>query len=248
MYDRVPAVTPLANALVACLAAYAAVGVVFAVPFVLRGVDRIDPAAPGSTWGFRLVIAPGVVALWPLLAQALAEGRTATVTAALRARHRRVVTLLAVVVPPLFLAGLALRRPPPDAGPDRAADQAAIRVEPAGGLLVEARWDGAESADWLRAAVVASTQSVSGLAARVDAGVGDLPPDLLVLWSPAGAASGSLDGALLLGPLAPGERRAFELPAAARDGGRLVVHSLARRETVAQAALDPLDPARGAAP
>ncbi len=47
---------------------YLGVGVVFGIPFVWRGVHRIDPAAPGSTWGFRLLILPGVVALWPVLA------------------------------------------------------------------------------------------------------------------------------------------------------------------------------------
>ena len=47
---------------------YLGVGVVFRIPFVWRGVHRIDPAAPGSTWGFRLLILPGVVALWPVLA------------------------------------------------------------------------------------------------------------------------------------------------------------------------------------
>lgn len=48
-------------------AAYLAAGVVFAVPFVVRGVDRIDPAARLSRWGFRIAILPGAVALWPIL-------------------------------------------------------------------------------------------------------------------------------------------------------------------------------------
>ena len=46
---------------------YAAIGLIFAIAFAARGVDRIDPAAHGSTRGFRLVIIPGVAALWPLL-------------------------------------------------------------------------------------------------------------------------------------------------------------------------------------
>ena len=32
-----------------------------------RGVERIDPAAKGASRGFRLIIVPGAVALWPLL-------------------------------------------------------------------------------------------------------------------------------------------------------------------------------------
>jgi len=47
--------------------AWAAAGLVFAVPFVLRGAARIDPDAARGTWGFRVLILPGCVALWPLL-------------------------------------------------------------------------------------------------------------------------------------------------------------------------------------
>jgi hypothetical protein len=46
---------------------YLALGLVFAVAFAARGVDAIDPAARGSTRGFRLMIVPGAIALWPLL-------------------------------------------------------------------------------------------------------------------------------------------------------------------------------------
>ena len=49
------------------LVAYVAAGLMFAVAFVLRGVQRVDPDAREGTWGFRLVIFPGSVALWPLL-------------------------------------------------------------------------------------------------------------------------------------------------------------------------------------
>lgn len=52
---------------IVCL--YAAIGALFSVFFLLRGIDRIDPAAHGAPWTFRLLILPGVVAMWPLLAQ-----------------------------------------------------------------------------------------------------------------------------------------------------------------------------------
>ena len=58
----------MAHALVGLLVLYIVAGVLFAVPFVLVGVGRIDPSARGGTWGFRLIILPGVVALWPILA------------------------------------------------------------------------------------------------------------------------------------------------------------------------------------
>lgn len=57
----------LAVWLVRLLLAYLAAGVVFAVPFAVRGVGAIDPIAAESTRGFRLIIVPGAIALWPLL-------------------------------------------------------------------------------------------------------------------------------------------------------------------------------------
>ncbi len=56
----------LVKAFVYALAAYAGVGLVFAVPFVWRGVQRLDSEAQGSGIGFRLLILPGVAALWPM--------------------------------------------------------------------------------------------------------------------------------------------------------------------------------------
>jgi hypothetical protein len=49
------------------LAIYGALGLLFALAFLTFGIGRIDPAARGTGLGFRLVILPGVVALWPLL-------------------------------------------------------------------------------------------------------------------------------------------------------------------------------------
>ena len=46
---------------------YAALGAVFAVPFVTSGVGRVDHAAIGAPWSFRLLILPGTAALWPLM-------------------------------------------------------------------------------------------------------------------------------------------------------------------------------------
>lgn len=46
---------------------YLACGLIFAVPFALVGVRRIDPHAAHGSWGFRLLIIPGAMAFWPLL-------------------------------------------------------------------------------------------------------------------------------------------------------------------------------------
>lgn len=50
------------------LAIYTACGLAVGIPFVVRGVDRVDSAARGAPVGFRLLILPGVIALWPLMA------------------------------------------------------------------------------------------------------------------------------------------------------------------------------------
>jgi len=44
-----------------------ACGLVFAIPFALVGARQIDPHAAQCSWGFRLLIIPGAMALWPLL-------------------------------------------------------------------------------------------------------------------------------------------------------------------------------------
>ena len=58
----------LANAAVLALGVYAVLGAAFAAWFVVRGIGGLDPAARGSGVWFRLIILPGVVALWPVLA------------------------------------------------------------------------------------------------------------------------------------------------------------------------------------
>jgi hypothetical protein len=53
---------------------YLAAGLAFAIPFVLAGVKRIDPHAAHGSWGFRLLIIPGTMCFWPLLARRWMKG------------------------------------------------------------------------------------------------------------------------------------------------------------------------------
>jgi hypothetical protein len=53
--------------ILAIVALYLFAGLVFAIPFVSKGVTKIDEGAHGSTWGFRIIIIPGVIVFWPLL-------------------------------------------------------------------------------------------------------------------------------------------------------------------------------------
>lgn len=49
------------------LGGYGLLGGVFALAFVMRGVERIDPAANGMPLAARLLLIPGSALLWPLL-------------------------------------------------------------------------------------------------------------------------------------------------------------------------------------
>ena len=64
----------IATWLVRVVTGYLAAGTLFAVPFVVWGVGRLDPVAERGTLGFRLLILPGVAMLWPLLLFRLVRG------------------------------------------------------------------------------------------------------------------------------------------------------------------------------
>jgi len=49
------------------VAVYLFAGLIFAIPFIIRGVTKIDEGAQGSKWGFRIIIIPGTMVFWPLL-------------------------------------------------------------------------------------------------------------------------------------------------------------------------------------
>lgn len=54
---------------------YAAVGVLFAVAFLIFGIGRMDSATKGSPVTFRLLILPGIAALWPILLKRWLNGQ-----------------------------------------------------------------------------------------------------------------------------------------------------------------------------
>ncbi len=45
---------------------YAGIGLLVAVPFLLFGIDRVEPSARG-TFAFRPLLIPGVVLIWPIV-------------------------------------------------------------------------------------------------------------------------------------------------------------------------------------
>jgi hypothetical protein len=46
------------------IAVYLTLGVLFMIPFVIKGVTKIDEGAHGSGIGFRIIIIPGVIVFW----------------------------------------------------------------------------------------------------------------------------------------------------------------------------------------
>ena len=48
-------------------ALYLVAGVLFSFLFLSKGIEKIDATAHGSGWGFRLIILPGTIVLWPVL-------------------------------------------------------------------------------------------------------------------------------------------------------------------------------------
>jgi len=59
----------IAEALLIMTGIYLLCGMVFAIPFVLVGVNKIEPHAARASRGFRVLIIPGTMFLWPLLAR-----------------------------------------------------------------------------------------------------------------------------------------------------------------------------------
>lgn len=119
----------LVRTTLAAAGAYLALGVVFAVAFQSVGLARVDAAARGAGWSFRVLITPGVIALWPVLLlrwRASARGGSFPSAApppgsaeGLCRLHAALVVALAVLAPLVVAAALALRPPPPPV--DRAA-------------------------------------------------------------------------------------------------------------------------------
>jgi hypothetical protein len=57
----------VATIIVVIFVAYTVLGVAFAIAFVTRGAERMDPDARGGPVSFRLLIFPASAGLWPYL-------------------------------------------------------------------------------------------------------------------------------------------------------------------------------------
>lgn len=109
----------LAGRVLGLVGAYLAIGTVATAAIQWRGLSRIDPGTRGAGAGFRLLVTPGLVALWPVVLLAwrrAGRGEVPTGQAdspvspqALRSLHRWAWRMLAVLVPATLLYLVALR-------------------------------------------------------------------------------------------------------------------------------------------
>ena len=104
--------------LLVLLAAYLAVGAVFAALFHARGIAEVDSAVHGAKWGFRVLVTPGLIALWPLMWKRWSQGDghawlgspdRPVAPEALRRRHGRLIIVVLFVVLVIAIPALVLR-------------------------------------------------------------------------------------------------------------------------------------------
>lgn len=65
----------IAQTIVWMLLLYFGIGILFALFFIVAGIARIDAATKQSGWGFRLLMFPGAIALWPILLLRVIAGK-----------------------------------------------------------------------------------------------------------------------------------------------------------------------------
>lgn len=46
---------------------YLLLGVLFVIPFLIKGLTKVDEGAHGGSIGFKIIIIPGVIVFWPVL-------------------------------------------------------------------------------------------------------------------------------------------------------------------------------------
>jgi hypothetical protein len=222
------------------LAAYLALGVLFAVAFHAAGLHAVDAGARGAGALFRVLITPGIVALWPVLAarwRRAARGaggpgpvHPPVAGADPQRLHRRLAIALAVLVPAAAAIGVVLRPGSPAAqsfgasvlpGPVPLPRVLRTHGGAFGELPVLVRFRGGEPGSRQLEVDVAEDLEI---------------PSLHLYWID-GDGSAFPDGAVPLGPVwGPGTRR-FEFPSDRIGRGTLVLYSAARAERVGSLAL-----------
>ena len=102
-------------------AIYAGCGVIVAVLFLARWCKSFDPSATDGSWGFRVLIVPGIIALWPVIlgkvltvrrgGSARGPAETPVRQETLRRNHGLAFIALAIIGPLLFAVAFVWRAP-----------------------------------------------------------------------------------------------------------------------------------------
>ena len=66
----------LAEIFATAIGIYLAVGLLVGIAFAFVGAKKIDPNAADGSIGFRLIIIPGAILLWPLVLKRWLGGQT----------------------------------------------------------------------------------------------------------------------------------------------------------------------------
>jgi len=95
-------------------AAYVVAGLATAVWFFVLRIKHLDAPAAGGSLGFRILVAPGVIALWPLILMKAVRppaGAGPDRAEELRRSHRLAIFILAALGLLTFAAALIWRAP-----------------------------------------------------------------------------------------------------------------------------------------
>jgi hypothetical protein len=49
------------------VAIYLLLGAIFVIPFLVKGITKVDEGAHSGSIGFKIIIIPGVIVFWPVL-------------------------------------------------------------------------------------------------------------------------------------------------------------------------------------
>lgn len=105
------------------IGAYLVIGIAFLVPFHRWVLPGLDESADGASWGFRIVVSPGLVTLWPVIVRkwliARREGdphgspEAPISSMNIRNSQSLLMKVLAILVPLIVAAAIASRPAPP---------------------------------------------------------------------------------------------------------------------------------------
>ncbi len=107
------------RALLMAFGAYIAMGIAWLLPFHRFALPMIDESARGASWGFKILVSPGVVALWPVILWKWntarrggnPHGRPDAPVAAhtIRTSQSLLIKLIAIAIPLLVAAAMLTR-------------------------------------------------------------------------------------------------------------------------------------------